>query len=224
MWRLSLMIASLYNRLLSSALRLFFKLLYHQFSWSYNFVAAVVSGGRWIGWVHSVLPYLQGPRVLELGHGPGHLLLAMQRKGLKAVGLDESHGMGVLVVKGMLGFGFDLLVVNGYAQYMPFPNNHFNQIVSTFPSEFILDPRTLSEAYRVLAPDGELIILPSASITGKGWYDRLAAWLFHFTGQAPDWDSHFTGAIQKAGFQVGVETLERQSDCLLIIKAKKHDN
>lgn len=217
------MIASLYNRLLSATLRLFFKLLYHQFSWSYNFVAAVVSGGRWIGWVHSVLPYLQGPCVLELGHGPGHLLLAMQRKGLKPVGLDESHWMSLLVVKGVSSFGFNLLVVNGYAQFMPFPNRHFNQIVSTFPSEFILDPRTLSEAYRVLALEGELIILPSAWITGKGWYDRLAAWLFHATGQAPDWNNHFTDTIQQAGFRVSVETLQRQSDRLLIIRAKKHD-
>jgi ubiquinone/menaquinone biosynthesis C-methylase UbiE len=215
------MVPPLYYRLISSALRLFFKLLYHQFSWSYNFVAAVVSGGRWVDWILSLLPYLEGPRVLELGHGPGHLLVAMQKKGLEVVGLDESRWMGLLVFGECKDCGSIILLVNGYAQFLPFSNEYFDQIVSTFPSEFIFDPRTLSEAYRVLTPGGELLILPSAWITGAVWYDRLAAWLFRVTGQAPDWDDRFTEPLIKAGFQVSKEILERKSDRLLIVRGKK---
>jgi ubiquinone/menaquinone biosynthesis C-methylase UbiE len=208
-------------RFLSPILRLFFKLLYHQFSWGYDSVAAIVSGGRWNEWILSVLPYLKGPLVLELGHGPGHLLAALQFKGLKVVGLDESRWMGLIVLRGLCRVGVSGLLVNGYAQFMPFLNNSFNQIVSTFPSEFITDPRTLSEAHRVLASGGDLIVLPSAWITGAGWYDRLAAWLFRITGQAGDWDDRFIEPIKSAGFDVKVEILERSSDRILIIRAHK---
>ena len=211
----------LYYRLLSPILRLFFKLLYHQFSWGYDFVAALVSGGRWKDWVLSVLPYLKGPRVLELGHGPGHLLVALRLRGLEVVGLDESRWMGLLALRGLRGVGFSGWLVNGYAQYTPFPNGSFDQVVSTFPPEFIADLRTISEAHRILVGGGELIILPSAWITGTGWYDRLAAWLFHVTGQAGEYDDQFTEPIKKAGFEVKVEIQERASDRILIIIAKK---
>jgi ubiquinone/menaquinone biosynthesis C-methylase UbiE len=211
----------LYYRLLSPILRLFFKLLYHQFSWGYDFVAALVSGGRWNEWILSVLPYLKGPRVLELGHGPGHLLVAVQAKGLEVVGLDESRWMGVLAFKRLSGAVCGVLLVNGYAQFMPFPNDSFDQIASTFPPEFIADPRTLSEAHRVLVDRGELIILPTAWITGAGLYDRLAAWLFQVTGQAGAWDDRYTEPLKKAGFEVKVEIQERASDRILIIIAQK---
>ncbi|NMC80811.1 MAG: hypothetical protein GYA59_15725, partial [Chloroflexi bacterium] len=40
------------------ALKVFFDLLYHSFAWTYDGVAAVVSLGRWKGWVYSVIPFL----------------------------------------------------------------------------------------------------------------------------------------------------------------------
>src|SRR6266545_6817971 len=54
-------------------MRLFFRLLYHPFAWSYDLVAATVSLGRWKGWVKTATGLLTGPRVLELGFGPGHM-------------------------------------------------------------------------------------------------------------------------------------------------------
>jgi len=54
-------------------LRLFFRLLYHQLAFTYDLVAASVSFNRWKDWVMSVVPFIEGNRILEIGHGPGHL-------------------------------------------------------------------------------------------------------------------------------------------------------
>ena len=70
------------KRLLGWFLRFFFHLLYHQFAWTYDWVAAGVSLGRWNEWVRSILPYMQEGRILELGHGPGHLQAELLKTGL----------------------------------------------------------------------------------------------------------------------------------------------
>ena len=54
-------------------MRVFFHLLYHPFAFTYDLVAAVVSFGQWKNWGQSILPFIDGTRILELGHGPGHL-------------------------------------------------------------------------------------------------------------------------------------------------------
>jgi hypothetical protein len=74
-------------------LRVFFYLLYHPFSWTYDGVAALVSLGRWNEWVGCAFPHLYGERILEIGHGPGHLQLTLQAAGKFAVGLDASFQM-----------------------------------------------------------------------------------------------------------------------------------
>ena len=77
-------------------LRVFFKLLYHQFAFTYDLVAAAVSFNRWKDWVMEVIPFIEGTRILEIGHGPGHLQRVLLSRNLVAVGIDESSQMGRL--------------------------------------------------------------------------------------------------------------------------------
>jgi SAM-dependent methyltransferase len=120
-------------------------------------------------------------------------------------------------------FGFGLLV-NGYAQFLPFPSCSFDQIISTFPSDFLWQPETLAEAWRVLVPGGELIILPVAWITGRRPAERLAAWLFRLTGQSPpspDLETALTEPLSRAGFQVRSKLTRLNSSLGLLIFARK---
>ena len=123
-------------RLFRSFLGLFFRLLYHPFAWTYDFVAAVVSLGRWQAWVQSVLPYLKG-RVLEIGHGPGHLQISLHAHGFLAVGLDESRQMSRQAASRLRRQGYPVNLARGVAQQLPFQNTSFDTIVATFPSEYI---------------------------------------------------------------------------------------
>lgn len=209
-------------RILSGFLRVFFRLLYHPFAWTYDFVAAVVSLGQWNAWVMSVTPYLTGPCVLEVGHGPGHLLEWLVKNERKSFGLDESRQMGWLARKRLQRRGFSPVIVCGHAQVLPFPANTFQQVVATFPSEYIADPRTLSEIHRVLTPGGEGVILLLAWITDKHWYGRIAAWLFRDTGQTPvQWEKQTLETFQSQGFDSWTEHIPLKMSRVLVLHMKK---
>jgi len=112
--------------LLQSLLRLFFHLLYHQFAWTYDWVAAIVSIGRWNDWVMATLPFIVGPRVLEIGYGPGHLQVAMRRNGLLPYGVDASWQMSQFACLRLSECCFEPMIVNGDAQIIPISYNSFN--------------------------------------------------------------------------------------------------
>ena len=219
-------------------LRFFFRLLYHQFAFTYDLVAATVSLGRWKDWVLSVLPFVQGTRILEIGHGPGHLQRALLERSLLAVGLDESPQMGQLARHNLERFrrsktdknnhsGYTQInLTRGISQSLPFPGESFDTIVSTFPSEYIFDPRTLAEAQRLLTPNGRFIILPGATIMGRGVLDRAMALLFRVTGETPPNLSEILAEksrkpMTSAGFNVQVHEVNIKSSLVFIMVATK---
>ncbi len=208
-------------RLVGPLLRFFFRLLYHELAWSYDLVAAAVSLGLWQRWVYAVLPYLSGPRVLELGHGPGHLQAALAHREVFAAGLDESRQMGRQALARLARLDYPRRLVNGYAQRLPFPAGSFHQVAATFPSDYIVQPAALAEIHRVLQPGGSLVVLPFAWHTGQGALQRLAAGLFRITGEAPEWDQAFLEPFRRAGFQPRLEWHTLRQSRLVILLARK---
>lgn len=214
------------SKILTGGLRFFFQLLYHEFAWTYDWVAWVVSVGRWKEWVLSTLPYLEGPEILEIGHGPGHLQVALQRKGIHAYGLDESWQMGHQAYQRLMRAGLTSYLVCGYAQSMPFSSQQFSRVVATFPSEYIFTAEAVHEIFRILTPGGSAVILPGAIITGSSIPDRLARLLFRVTAQAPsDMDKTFitlfTTPFRKQGFSVEAVTIHLRSSQVLLVVARK---
>jgi ubiquinone/menaquinone biosynthesis C-methylase UbiE len=214
---------------LARLLRLVFYLLYHPFAWSYDLVAAVVSLGRWQAWVQAIIPFVEGTRVLELGHGPGHLQRILLSRGLRIVGLDESRQMGRLTKKRLQISGYTKFnLARGLAQTLPFPAEAFDSIISTFPSNYIFDPSTLLEAHRTLKNGGRCLVLPAAWIIGQRLMERYAAALFRVTGQAPTEpveiiSERLKQPFTEAGFEVTVEQVEVRSSLVLIVVAQKKD-
>ena len=227
-------------------LRFFFHLLYHPFAFTYDLVATTVSLGRWKDWVLSVLPFMEGTRILEIGHGPGHLQRALLSRGLFALGIDESAPMGRLAIRNLRRTFASLQnnqsrasksgaqdidytkirLTRGLAQHLPFPADCFETVVATFPADYIFDPITLKEANRVLVPGGRFVILPGASILGKGLMDRVMAFIFRITGETP---SNLSELLQqrsreplsKTGFTVEFHELEIRSSLVMILVATK---
>jgi ubiquinone/menaquinone biosynthesis C-methylase UbiE len=174
-----------------------FRLLYHELAWSYDLVAWLVSFGKWQAWGRTALPHLVGERVLELGHGPGHLLAALAKQGFRPVGLDLSPQMGRLARRRFRRAGMVATLVHGRAQTLPFPVHTFDSVVATFPTPYILDPATLAEVVRVLRPEGRLVIVAGARLSGKDALSRFVEWLYSITGQretTDDWEAPFVAA------------------------------
>jgi len=211
--------------ILARLLRLFFYLLYHPFANTYDLVAWTVSLGRWKDWVQTVVPFIKGEHVLELGYGSGHLQRLLLDLGLFAVGLDESRQMGYLAKKRTTQNGDTRArLVRGLGECLPFPQDSFDTILATFPTNYIFEGQTLLEVRRTLKNGGRFVVLPVALITGKKTVERLAAWVFRVTGQAPSEPIESVGDELKkpfleAGFQVEIHQVEVKSSLVLILVA-----
>jgi ubiquinone/menaquinone biosynthesis C-methylase UbiE len=230
--------------LMKTLLRFFFRLLYHQFAFTYDLVAATVSFNRWKNWVVNVIPFMEGNRVLEIGHGPGHLQRILRSRGLLAVGIDESAEMGRLAKRNLVREAFSqtqtvsapasqshaqprnayaqINLTRGIAQALPFSNKAFDTVVATFPTEYITDPHTLSEVKRCLADGGRLVVLPVA-LPKNPFLD----WLFRVTHQSPVEaldivKSNLKQPFLTAGFRTELKTIDEKSGILLVVLATNH--
>jgi ubiquinone/menaquinone biosynthesis C-methylase UbiE len=211
-----------FARLLRRILHVFFRLLYYEFAWTYDFVSWAVSMGQWRDWQRTALPYLRGQVVLEVAHGPGHMLLALSRTGRRAVGLDLSPQMGRQAARRLRRHALPAQLARGSADALPFASGHFSSVLSTFPTEFVGHPAAIAEFHRVLQPGGAFVCVPAAQITGPAPPDRFAEWLFRVTGQsAEDFYAPVLTRYRDAGFQVRVERVTLKRSLVTAIVAEK---
>src|SRR5512143_1161386 len=146
------------NTLPRHVIKFGFHLLYHQFAFTYDTVAWLVSLGQWQAWGRTTLARVRGPRVLEIGHGPGHLLIALARSGRRPIGIDLSPQMIRMAQRNIRQAGVNVSQVQCRVQALPFRSGEFDSVVSTFPSEYIGDIATLREVQRVTNERGRLIV------------------------------------------------------------------
>jgi ubiquinone/menaquinone biosynthesis C-methylase UbiE len=206
---------------MKALLRFFFKLLYHQFAFAYDLVAATVSVGQWKNWVSSILPFIKGTRILEIGHGPGHLQRLLLSRGLVAVAIDESKPMGLLAKRNTNG---KATLTRALAQGLPFADASFDTVIATFPAEYINDPLTMLEVRRCLSDGGRFIVLPVALQMGRKPLDRVMSLLFRVTHQSPvdpleEVKEKLSAPFVEAGFEVEVQELQVKSSLLLVVIA-----
>ena len=124
--------------------------------------SATESFGAPSGDLHGLFPtvkdfvqFAEGRSLLDIGCGGGALVFELRKKGVTAFGVDlcltnEQED--------------SLAFVQGDAFALPFLNDSFDLLVSVW-SVFSYEPMTklrplLSEAYRVLKPDGMMILSP----------------------------------------------------------------
>jgi ubiquinone/menaquinone biosynthesis C-methylase UbiE len=206
-------------------LRLFFRLLYNEFAWTYDLVSWTVSIGQWRTWQRQTISHIVGNRVLEIAHGTGNLQIDLAANGYKPVAFDLSADMGRIAKHKLAKRSLTPPFVRGMVQVMPFVNGSFTTLVSTFPTEFISDPQAVAEFYRVLEPGGRLVCVPAATIIPGHIADYLARWLFDVTGQSTSPEQGFPPRLlqnyRAAGFNIKIETVKLPRSLVWVIVADK---
>lgn len=207
-------------------IRFGFRLLYNEMAFTYDLVSTIVSLGAWRCWQRASLSHLPAPDagpVLELAHGTGKLQIDLKQAGYTTIGLDVSRAMGRIAGRKITRSGWHATLVRAQAQALPFADGVFASVVSTFPTDFILQPQTLNEANRVLRSGGRFVIVPNAVLTGGGFLSRMLEWLYRITGQRGGESIHNSlwGLFAQHGF--GLEFVEM--DCprsrVLVLVARK---
>ena len=217
------------NRAWHHLLSLGFRLLYNEMAWSYDTVSWLVSRGQWRAWQRAAIPFLNGRRVLELAHGPGHMLLALEADGFQVTGLDLSPAMGRQASRRIKRAEASAALVRGQAQALPLAGATYDCVLSTFPTEFLADLATIEAIYRVLQPGGRLVIVPQARLTGGSSVSKFIEWLYAITGQRPqalaNEHAGFWQVIQErfssAGFLITLSVVRLESSEVTVVVAEK---
>lgn len=226
------------KRLWWKLVRFGFRLLYNEMAWTYDLVSWLASLGEWRKWQLAGLPYVSGKHVLEIAHGPGHMLLALARTGYQVTGLDLSPQMGHLAQARLRKNGLDAPLVRGRAQTLPFPDGAFDTVFCTFPTEFIAHEEVMTSVHRILSRNGRFIVVPEGHLTGGGVLVTFVNWLYEITGQRreafavghdrywPDlsqrWNAFLHG-MRSAGFEVELKHLRLSRSGVTVLIANRAD-
>lgn len=111
----------------------------------------------------------KGKRILEVGSGNGQWLLAFAYDAKEVVGIEPSDEVREYSLKKLREFpelSAKIKVMKGYAEGIPFPDEHFDIVFCAGVLMFTDQDRALKEMVRVLKPGGELLI----TVNGLGYY------------------------------------------------------
>jgi len=198
-----------------------FRLLYNELAWLYDPVSWIVSLGQWRRWQQAALVYMPtGGSVLEVGFGPGHLLLDLATTGHRPFGLDLSPHMLRLAQRRLWRRATAANLVRGRANALPFAACTFDAVVLTFPTPFVYDPVWIRQLERALKPGARMIVVETSFFVHSSLPVRFLEWLYSITGQRgpiPD----LPGLLSQVGLQARRESVTVDGSTVGLVVADK---
>jgi SAM-dependent methyltransferase len=109
--------------------------------------------------------------VLDVATGSGNAAIAAARLGCSAVGIDYVPALLERGRRRAAAESLDVVLMEGDAEALPFPNESFDAVLSVFGAMFAPDHhQTAAELLRVCRPDGRIAL---ASWTPSGFIGEL---------------------------------------------------
>lgn len=113
----------------------------------------------WKKWIRTVLPYIEGNRVLEVSFGPAYLLSKIPDD-FELHGLDYNQTMVTRARDKMAKRNKDVHIIQGNVECLPYPDDYFDTVINTmafsgYPDGF----KAMKELTRVMKPYGKLVLL-----------------------------------------------------------------
>ena len=143
-----------------------FELLYRNRT-LYWLASTLPFAGQWRTWQRLVIPGLAGRDVLEVGCGIGTLLVDMAAAGYTSTAIDRSPQMVAATRDRLRSHRIPLAnasVRQADVRALPFTDAAFDSVVSTFPTDYIADPKVIAEIARVLRPGGRFVVVLGATL------------------------------------------------------------
>jgi ubiquinone/menaquinone biosynthesis C-methylase UbiE len=114
----------------------------------------------WKKWIKSVLPHMEGYKILEVSFGNGFLMKQYASKAYEIHGIDYNERMLEITQKKMAGANLTTHLLRGNVEELPYPDNTFDTVINTMAFTGYPDgDKAMSEINRVLKPKGKLLLV-----------------------------------------------------------------
>ncbi len=222
------------HRFARPLLRFAFHLFYNPLAFTYDWVSAIVSRGRWRAWTRAAIPRIAGTRILEVPAGTGNLLLDLVAAGYAPVAVDLSPAM-LRITRGKIvetlhtsprsEAEWDATslpgLVRARAQALPFHSGAFDTIIMTFPPEFIFDPRTFVEFSRLLDEGGRVVWVDAGRLLPRDLWGRALNAALDAVGGGGQFEPMARELLTRAGFHARIEWVQDESSRVAVVIGQK---
>ena len=128
----------------------------------------------WRNWLDHAIPYLQGPRVLEVSFGTGYLLTQYAGH-FSTFGIDYNKDLVAIARENLRQHGVRANLQVADVEALPYADASFDTLVNTMSFTGYPDAeQALSEMHRVLKPGGRLVMIDVNYPANGAW---LGTWV-----------------------------------------------
>ena len=149
----------------------------------------------WRNWLERTLPYLAGPRVLEVSFGTGYLLTQYADR-FRAYGLDYNRAMIETTHRNLTRHNLQAALQQADVNNLPYAARSFDTVLNTMAFTGYPDgSRALQELLRVVKPGGRLVLLDINFPSDRNWLGMNLARFWQLAGDIlRDMDALFKAA------------------------------
>ena len=131
----------------------------------------------WKRWLRHALPYLCGPRILEVSFGTGYLMTQYAGR-FEVHGIDYNQRLVRVAQRNLRKAGLVACLMQGQVENLPYQDDSFDTVLNTMSFSGYPDGRkALSGMLRVMNPQGRLVII---DVNYPADDNRLGTWLTNY--------------------------------------------
>lgn len=172
----------------------------------------------WKTWIKTVIPHIEGNRVLEASFGTGYLLMQYAND-YETYGIDFNNNMVKVAQRNLSRKGVKASLQWANVEALPFPGNYFDTVVNTMAfTGYPNGKQAMSEFYRVLKEGGKLLIVDFDYPSNR---NRFGYWLTKLMESAGDTIRDISKIVQAFPFEYTEEEIGGFGSVHLYIARKR---
>ena len=158
----------------------------------------------WKTWIKTIIPHIEGTRVLETSFGTGYLLMHYAGN-YETYGIDFNDNMVEIATRNLSRRGIKATLQQAHVERLPFQENCFDTIVNTMSfSGYPNGMKAMSEFHRVLKEGGKLLIVDFDYPSNRNPFGYLLTRLMETAG---DTIRNIPRILQKFSFEYSEEEI-----------------